>query len=361
MSPININETGAGRGTLRQSVVSRRMVLRLIGGAVGVGVLTACSNLSPAPATSVEAVASSASDAGAAGAVAAGSPPASVFPTSVRLATVFTPADSGLLAALLPDFERESGLRVEVYEGKDIYDRARAGEADLLISHYGFEAVAPFVQDGLGHWPRTVFSNQVALLGPANDPARVRGLADATQAFRQIAETSSPFMVNNGGNVKYLEDVLWYGAGQPEKGSWYIDLDLRQDAAVQEASRREAYILWGAIPFLQRGPGQGGGTGRGDGSGGGRGAGQPRESGQPDQPPLEPLVLSDPILHRIMVSIVVNPGTVPGVNSDGATALQQYLLRAETQARILAYRDPSVDQPLWWPAARDNDPAVLAT
>lgn len=351
---MNVIRGSMGEPPARIDTLRRRRVLRLIGGVLGssaLGALTACSQ-SVSPTMQRETGASASMSLPA----VALSSPAVAASTVVRLATVFTPADSGLLTALLPGFEQESGLRVEVSEGKDLYDQARAGKVDLLISHYGFEDVAPFVQSGFGQWPLTLFSNQAALLGPTADPARVRGLADAIQAFRQIAETNSPFVVNNGGNVKYLENELWYGAGKPEKGAWYIDLGLRQDVAVQEASRRGAYILWGAVPFLQRGPGQGNGAGRGNGTGGGGGTGQPGGSGRLV---LEPLVLGDPILHRMMVSIVVNPSKVPGVNSDGATALQRYLLRAETQARIRAYRDPNVDQPLWWPAARNNDPAAL--
>ena len=55
----------------------------------------------------------------------------------VRLAVVNTPQFSGLLDSLLPEFERQTGITVDVYSGSDAYREARSGQADLVISHYG--------------------------------------------------------------------------------------------------------------------------------------------------------------------------------------------------------------------------------
>jgi ABC-type tungstate transport system permease subunit len=69
---------------------------------------------------------------------------------------------------------------------------------------------------------------------------------------------------------------------------------------------------------------------------------------------LEPLVVQDPIFQRIMVSVVVNPNKVKGVNAEGATAFQEFLIAPPTQARIRAFRYPDFDQQAWWPAGRHN-------
>ncbi|MDQ6785119.1 MAG: hypothetical protein M3063_17135, partial [Actinomycetota bacterium] len=65
-------------------------------------------------------------------------------------------------------------------------------------------------------------------------------------------------------------------------------------------------------------------------------------------------------LQRIMVTIVVNPDKVPGLNEKGATAFQDYLLSVETQAKIRAFRTPGVDQPIFWPAGRNNQTEFLS-
>lgn len=248
----------------------------------------------------------------------------------VRVALVNTPDD--LLRELAPDFEAQTGHRVElVYVGEEPYEHARAGQADLVISHYGHHGVEPFLLAGLGLWPQTVFANQAALIGPPGDPARVRGLADATEAFRRIAGTQSPFVVNNNLGLKYIEEILWEGAGRPELGAWYVDLGVQGRPAVEAAAERGAYIVWGLAPFL-------------------------RSQGQ-RQLDLETLVTADPVFQRVMVTVVVHPDRVPGVNAQGAVALQRYLIAPATQVRISAFRYPGLDLQAWWPAGRHNSAA----
>ena len=245
---------------------------------------------------------------------------------TVRLALVNVPDD--VVRPLLSDFKQNNFEAEIVYTGKDPFAVARKGKADLVISHYGHEGVQPFVSTGLGLWPHPVFANQMALLGPASDPAHVRGLTDAAEAFRRIAQNKSPFLVNGAAGAKYLEEMLWISAGQPAKGDWYIVRDSEGQQAVRAAAQRGAYVLWGLPPFLRL----------------------------KRQTPidLEPLVIGDPVFQRIMVSIVVNPKKVEGVNFEGAKAFQSYLIAPATQARIRAFRYPELDQQAWWPAGRHN-------
>lgn len=253
----------------------------------------------------------------------------------IRLQVVNVPVDSGLLAALLPDFERTTGYRVDVdKKGDQVYDMARRGDADLVLSHYGHHGVDDFMADGLGLWPRAVFANQAVLLGPATDRAGIRGMQDAVEAFRRIAQTKSLFVVNNAPTEKYLGQVLWEAAGQPDRAGWYSDTGSRDQPAIQAAERSEAYVLWGIIPFLK--------------------FKETTKSG------LETFVLDDPLLQRLMMTIVVNPEKIAGVNAAGAIALQKYLTSAATQARIRAFRYPGVSQQLFWPSARDNIGSFLS-
>ncbi len=255
--------------------------------------------------------------------------PQPVFSESatVRLALVTVPDE--LLRPLLPDFQKQTGLRADiVYTGNNPYAFARAGKADLVISHYGHKGVEPFVTEGLGLWPHPVFANQMVLLGPPGDPARVRGLTDVAEAFRRIAASKSYFLSNSGAGAKYLEEILWKSAGIHEKGSWYLDTKSEGSQAARDAAHKGAYVLWGLPPFLRL-----------------------KRQGPLD---LEPLVVRDSILQRIMVAVVVNPKKVPGVNAHGAVAFQDFLIAPATQARIRAFRYPDFDQQTWWPAGRHN-------
>jgi tungstate transport system substrate-binding protein len=214
-----------------------------------------------------------------------------------------------------------------------VYGPARAGEADLVLSHYGHRDVDDFVLGGFGHWPRFVVSNQLALLGPPRDPAQVRGLTDLVEAFRRIAEAGIPFVVNDSEGVKYLGDILWNAAGRPARGAWYIDEGPRQGAAISRAVDRAGYTIWGLTPFLK--------------------------AQQQTPVALEPLLLNDPLLQRLMVTVVVNAQVVAGVNAPGAVAFEQYLLAPATQARMREVRVPGVDQQIWWPAGRNNEATAL--
>lgn len=251
----------------------------------------------------------------------------------VRLLSVPTVQDGGEWSELLPEFSKQSGIQVKLQIAtNDLYDRARRGEADLVYSHYGHRDVSTFVLDGHGQWPQTVLFNMIALLGPPADPAGVRGLTDVVTAFQRIAASDATYEVNASPDLAYLSRIILDITGTAP-GAWYVDDGLREAAAVQQASARGAYVLWGVTPFLQL-------TG---------------------QTPLQlmPLVTADPMLQRIMVSIVVNPDKVRGVNSAGALALQNYLLSPPTQARIRSTRHPQLGIPIFSPAGRDNDPSAL--
>src|SRR5262249_53940075 len=131
----------------------------------------------------------------------------------IRLAVVITPESSGLLRQLLVDFEKQTGHKVAVDSRQDVFGLARDGKADLVLAHYGHRGTEEFCGDGLGLWPRPVFSNQAALIGPSSDQAKVAGSRDAVDAFRRIARAKAAFVVNNGPSQKYLADVLWQAAG----------------------------------------------------------------------------------------------------------------------------------------------------
>ena len=247
----------------------------------------------------------------------------------VRLALVNVPED--VLRPLLPTFDaRGTNRSAIVYTGNDPFSVARNGQADLVIAHYGHAGVQPFVTSRLGRWPQAVFSNQMALIGPSHDPAGIRGLMDASAALRKIASSRSRFVVNNSGGARYLEQVLWTAAGMQPSGDWYIDRGSEAMQALRDAGREGAYVIFGVPPLLRL---------------------KARESIQ-----LEPLVTADPILQRIMVAIVVNPDRVSGVNAAGAEAFLRFLLEPATQAAIRAFRYPALDQQVWWPAGRHNQP-----
>ena len=251
----------------------------------------------------------------------------------VRLAVVNTPLQSGLIAALLPDFEQACGCTVQVFGGNEVFEQAERGEADLVIAHYGKAGTESFVSRGLGAWPRPVFSNQMVLVGPARDPAGIRGLRDPFAAMTKIADARSTFVCGADPGSRYLCELLLAGAGNPERGAWYVETDLTKGQVMKFAEARGAYTVWGSFPF-ERFRGHNGSA-------------------------LEVMVWDTPVFHRVMAAIVVNPERFPAANVAGARALEAYLLSPEVQAAVAAYREQGLDRQTWWPAARSNNPAQL--
>jgi tungstate transport system substrate-binding protein len=247
----------------------------------------------------------------------------------IRLHSVKTPVDSGLMGHLLSRFERESGYRVHITTAEDVYGPARAGKADVVLSHYGHVDVHQFVLSGYGEWPLMVLQNQLALVGPPADPAYVRGLNDLVEAYRSIARSQSPYVVDAIPELRYLNDIIDHAAGNPPKGAWHHDPGLTGQDAVKYAAAHQAYTLFGVTPFM---------------------VGQAQRHLE-----IVPLVLTDPMLLRVMATIVVSPKKVGGLNHAGALALQRHLLTSQTQAEIRDYRVPGVKEGLWWPAGRNNE------
>jgi tungstate transport system substrate-binding protein len=249
-----------------------------------------------------------------------------VDPGVVRVASVPTAVEGGVLPQLVADFAG----KVEIQARPDVYETARAGNVDLVLSHYGHHDTEAFVLAGHGEWPRTVFSNQMALVGPPSDPAKVRGLTDAAEAFRRIADGKHPFVLNDLDGVRYLVEILWHAIGRPARDGWLLDDKHQRVDAMRVASERRGYTLWGFTPFLR--------------------------THKVETLELEPLVLADPLLQRLLVTVVV---TLPGRNVDGARALQAHLLEPRNQARIRATAYPADTHVTWVPAGRHNRTSAL--
>lgn len=260
--------------------------------------------------------------------------PAPAATGRVRIASVPTAVEGGLLPTLIADFEKATGRKVDLtVAAKDVYEGARRGDCDIILSHYGHRQAEAFVTEGFGEFPRTVFSNQSAILGPPSDPAGIRGITDAVEAFARIAKARAPFIVNDLFGQRYVSEILWHGAGSPPRDGWWIDPKANRGDVLQMAAEKKGYTLWGLTPFAHT---------------------------QKDQErALEPLVYNDPLLQRLMVTIVVTREKVPSVNFDGAHAFQSFLLEPATQAKMRATSYPGLAHSAWAPAGRHNRYAIL--
>lgn len=182
-------------------------------------------------------------------------------PRTLTLVSTTTTRDSGLLDHLVPRFERETGIPVRVISvgtGQALA-LGRRGDADVLLVH-DREAEEAFVADGFARERRDVMTSDFVLVGPAADPAGVRGVASASAALARIAERRALFVSRGDESGTHrAEQRLWRSAGRDPRaasGTWYRETGSGMGATLTTARELGAYALserssW--LAFRQRG------------------------------------------------------------------------------------------------------------
>lgn len=170
---------------------------------------------------------------------------ASAAGPAVILATTTSTQDTGLLDVLVPAFERATGYNVKtiaVGTGAALA-MGEKGDADVLLVHAP-RAEEAYMREGRGLSRRLVMHNTFIVVGPPNDPAKVKGAPTAVEAFKRIAAAGALFVSradNSGTNIKELD--LWKAAGIVPQGSWYIKSGSGMSDTLHIASQKAAYTL----------------------------------------------------------------------------------------------------------------------
>jgi len=241
----------------------------------------------------------------------------------IVLATTTSVRDAGLLDAILPRFERESGITVKVVAvgSGQAMELGRRGEADLLILHDP-AAEAQFMTDGYGVDRRPLMHNEFVLVGPSADPAGVRGLP-VVEAFRAIARAGARFVSRGDRSGTHVrEQSLWALSGVAPARLWYRESGQGMGATLVIADQLRAYTLTDIGTLLGH------------------------------QAPLDLpiLVEGDSALVNPYHVILANPERFPRVRAAEARALQEYLLSPETQRAIGEFRRQDFGRSLFVPA-----------
>ncbi|MHC4717318.1 MAG: ABC transporter substrate-binding protein [Planctomycetota bacterium] len=163
----------------------------------------------------------------------------------IRLATTTSTENSGLLEAVLPAFRRRTGIEVLVMPmgtGKALRT-ARDGNCDAVLVHAP-EAEEQFVREGWGVGRRQVMYNDFIVLGPADDPAGVKGAASAAEAMERIAGAAAPFVSRGDRSGTHRkEQSLWRSAGLTPAGAWYRSVGRGMGETLTIADQMNAYVL----------------------------------------------------------------------------------------------------------------------
>ena len=161
------------------------------------------------------------------------------------LATTTSTQDSGLLDVLIPQFEKEHDYKVKTVAvgSGEALRLAGEGEADVVLAHSP-KAEEDFMAAGNGESRLVVMHNDFIIVGPGDDPAGIKGLTSAADAFKKIASAEAIFLSRgdqSGTNTKELS--LWTSAGIQPSGAWYQETGSGMGATLNVATQKRGYTL----------------------------------------------------------------------------------------------------------------------
>lgn len=233
-----------------------------------------------------------------------GSEPKSI----VRLATTTSVRDSGLLDVLNEEFQKNGEFRLQaiaVGSGQAM-KLGQTGEADILWVHSPDDEIK-FVAQGYGTDRTTFLYNDFVILGPAADPANVKGSKKAADAFKKIAAAGAAFISRadqSGTHKKELK--IWAAAGVRPSGQFYLEAGQGMAGTLSIAEEKKAYVLADRSTYLSMARN------------------------------LKLAILSegDDLLVNRYSLILVNPAKFPKVNAAGAKAYFDFVLSEPVKETI---------------------------
>jgi tungstate transport system substrate-binding protein len=179
------------------------------------------------------------------------------------------------------------------------------------------------VDEGVGINYQLVMHNDFIVVGPASDPAAIKGSA-STDAFKKIADKKATFVSrgdNSGTHTK--EQSIWKTASITPEGSWYVVSGTGMGATLNIANEKQGYTLSDRATYLA----------------------------QKTNLKLDILSEGDKALLNIYHVMQVNPEKFTKVNKDGAKAFVDFMVSADTQKLIEDFGKDKYGQSLFIPDA----------
>ena len=246
-----------------------------------------------------------------AGVASAGEPK----PSPIRLATTTSTENSGLLGALLPAFEKKLGapVRVIAVGTGQALKLGERGDVDVVLVH-AREDEDRFVSAGFGVNRRDVMYNDFILVGPAEDPAGIRGMTNVGEALKKIHDRGATFVSRGDeSGTHIMERRLWkeehIAPGLPD-GKRYLAAGQGMGAVLTMSGALGAYTLTDRGTFVA----------------------------YKSRIGLDILVSGDPRLANPYGIIAVNPKRHPDINFEGAMALVEWMTSAEGLKLIASFK-----------------------
>ena len=236
--------------------------------------------------------------------------------------------NSGLWDHLLPIIETDTGVTAKVVAvgtGAAIRN-AKNCDADVLLVHSRAREDR-FVAEGFADRRYDVMYNDFVVIGPRHDPAGVRGLNDAAEAFARIAGTGSLFASRGDESGTHeRERAIWGQTGVDQEaasGDWYRSTGSGMGATINTAIGMAAYTLTDRATWTTFG----------------------------DKADFDILVEGEPPLLNPYGVMLVSPEKCPGVKAGAGQALIDWLVSPRGQAAIAGHT--AGGKPLFLPNAEE--------
>lgn len=230
----------------------------------------------------------------------------------LRLGTTTTTEDSGLLAWLIPAYEKKSGDTVRVTLGGtgQVLKFGRNGDVDVILSHSKSDE-EKFIADGFGVARYEAMYNDFVIVGPSDDPAKIRGLTDAKLAMRKILDGKNLFVSRaDESGTHRAEQKIWNDANLRPQGNWYLRAGTGMAEALRIAHERGAYTLTDRGTLMKH-----------------------KRSLD-----LELLVTGEPKIPNQYAVMAIDPKKYPTTNISGAQRFVDWIVSPEGQTHIANFR-----------------------
>ena len=245
----------------------------------------------------------------------------------VLLASTIGPIDAGIVGALEEGFEKDTGIRVRhVGAGTGAaLKMAEGGQFDLVLAH-AKALEEKFIKDGFGMARVPLMYNDFVIVGPAADPAGIRGMKTAAEALKIIAAKGVTFITRGDQSGTHVAELdLWAKSGVKPAGSWYVTYEKGSTGNVPTllfTDEKQAYtVIDRATQLSVR-----------------------------NRIKLAILVENDEAMLNFISLIPVNPAKFPRVNAAAAMQFVQWMTAPEKGQTII--RDFGKDQygaPMFFP------------
>ncbi len=247
--------------------------------------------------------------------------------TRIRCASTTSTQNSGLFDYLLPIVEEETGIKVDVVAVGTgaAFEIGKRGDADVLLVHAKDDELR-LVREGFFVNRHDVMYNDFVIVGPPQDPAGIRGMRSAVEAFRRIRAAGAPFVSRGDDSGTHKKErKIWEEAGVTPGGGWYLEVGQGMGKTLRIADEKEAYTLTDRGTWLAL--------------------------KDKEKLGLEILLEGDGTLFNQYGVMEVNPRRHPHVRHEAVLKFIDFLVSEKGQRAIAGFRDARGNQ-LFYPNAK---------